>query len=378
MNNNHSPFLDSSPLQKALNSGATPQTLKDDLGIRFSVHPKYTNLILFVYDQIDSPKMNPIVQASRGHILDSSNGWTHVCRPFDRFLNWGEGIPGTTPLPDLKESVVYKKEDGSLVNLWWYAGKWNVSTKGSPSAGGSVGDFPFTFEELFLKTFAEMGLSFPDDEDSRNYTFTFELLCSENRVVCPQSVNKVALLSVRHNETGVELDPNGFESFPICESFEELKNTSSIEDVKSTFLSINALDLEGYVVAQYMANGSVVRSKIKHPGYLALAHLKGGTTRKSLLELKRSGEEGEFLSIFPESKDLFDDVSQKYEALVSSLEEAWRLHKDIESQKDFALAIKGTPGCNVLFSLRKAGGTIREHLAKVSIDSLASLLFKGE
>jgi hypothetical protein len=368
-----SPFLDESPLQTALRSGMTLAQLKDDLGIKSTRHPIYSNLILFVYSQIDSPKMNPIVQASRGHILDENNNWSHVCRPFDRFLNLGEGVPGITQIPDPSKSVVWKKEDGSLVNVWFYNDKWHASTKGSPDAGGNVGDFPFTFSSLFWKTFNEMGLKLPPCW-AEDLTFTFELLCAENRVVCPQAVNKIILLAVRDNFTGAEQHPEIWaEDFSVCGSFDEI---NTLDQMKNSFLQIPALDLEGYVVAQYCSNGAVIRSKVKHPGYVALAHLKGeGSSRKGILELVRMGEGDEFLSVYPESRALFEEVFSNYENFVQSLETFYESVKHIENQKEFALAIKNTKGFNFLFTVRKTGTSIRSILANSNINALSDLIF---
>lgn len=98
-------FLGESPLQKFLRSGYNEplKCLEVELGIKCKRHPRYPNLILFVYDQIDSPKVHPIVRSARGHILDEDNNWEHVCRPFDRFLNWGEAVDAGALTPDLTD-----------------------------------------------------------------------------------------------------------------------------------------------------------------------------------------------------------------------------------------------------------------------------------
>lgn len=367
------PFLGESPLQAALRAGATPASLKEELGMRVVPHPQYPNLFIFTYSQIESPKMDPRVQAARGCVLDSANNWAYVARPFDRFFNWGEGISGVTPLPNPRNAVVYKKEDGSLANLWFYQGQWHMSTKGSPDAGGNVGDFPISFKDLFWRTWGELGYALPA-AGCEGKTFTFELLCAENRVVCPQRSQRIVLLAVRDNLTGVEENPENYAHlYEVCGKFESI---TSLEGMRESFLNIPAAEFEGYVVAEYLPDGRVVRSKVKHPGYLALAHLKEGLTRKGLLDLKRQGEEGEVLALFPEATALFTEISDQYEALVANLENAWEQHKGLESQKDFALAIRNIPACNVLFTVRKSGGTIRYHLAQMSLDALAAHVLK--
>ena len=368
---NHSPFIGVSPLQEALRDGWTLDDLSSKLGIKSKRHPKYPNLVLFVYDQIESPKMDPIVQSCRGHILDESNNWNHVCRPFDRFYNWGEGLQGLTPVPDFSKSVVYKKEDGSLINMWFYDGKWQVSTKGSPDAGGEVGDNPFTFAELFWSVWNKKGMIEPSPHED-DLTFTFELCTLYNRVVCSQPEERIILTAVRNNVWGNELNIQECDSkeVEICESY----SLGSVDDAVETFKNLRPLDAEGYVVAQYLPDGRVFRSKVKHPGYIALSHLKEGATKRNFLRLVLLGEEEETLLAFPEYTLQINSLRSKYNDLVSQVEATWETVKNIEAQKDFALAIQEFDYRGTLFYHRRNGGSIRSHLSGMSVDNLLSLM----
>jgi hypothetical protein len=360
-------FLNESPLQAALRGGRTPRELEETLGIKSKRHPRYPNLVLFVYDQIESPKLDPIVRSSRGHILDEDNNWEHVCRPFDRFLNWGEGLESGAVVPDISKSVVFKKEDGSLLNMWFYRDEWHVSTKGSPDAGGQVGDNPFTFAELFWRVWNDRDLFVPDTLD-HGRTLSFELCTLHNRVVCSQPEERVVLIGARDNVGGRELHPYAYDGeIETCKSY----NLGNLEDIERTFKELPALEMEGYVVAQFLPDGRVIRAKVKHPGYLAIHHLKEGNSKKRLLELVRTGEEGEFLSYFPEYAPQFDEIRGKFEALVTELETAWETNRGIENQKEFALQVKDLRMSGVIFNVRRAGGTIRGRLTDVPIDNLA-------
>lgn len=363
-------YLNESPLQAALRSGWTLQDLESRLGIKSKRHPRFPNLVLFVYDQIESPKLDPIVRSARGHILDEDFNWDHVCRPFDRFFNWGEGVEQGAPVPDIGSSVVFKKEDGSLLNMWFYRDEWHVSTKGSPDAGGQVGDNDFTFAELFWRVWNDRGLFVPDTLD-HGRTLSFELCTLHNRVVCSQPEERIVLIGARDNASGRELHPDAYlGEIETCHFY----CLSNLDDIESTFKELPALEMEGYVVAHFLPDGRVIRAKVKHPGYLAIHHLKEGNSKKRLLELIRTGEDGEFLSYFPEYGPQFDEIRDKFEALVSELESAWEANRHIEVQKDFALQVKDRRMSGVIFAVRKIGGTIRFRLAEVSIESLASAL----
>ena len=363
-------FLNESPLQAALRFGWTLEQLEDELGIKSKRHPRYPNLVLFVYDQIESPKLDPIVRSARGHILDESRNWEHVCRPFDRFLNWGEGVDQGALTPDLSKSVVFKKEDGSLINMWFYRDEWHVSTKGSPDAGGQVGDNPFTFAELFWRVWNDKGLFVPGVLD-RGRTLSFELCTLHNRVVCSQPNERIVLIGARDNMGDRELHPDAYlGEVETCKSY----SLGNLDDIERTFKELPALEMEGYVVAQFLPDGRVIRAKVKHPGYLAIHHLKEGNSKKRLLELVRTGEEGEFLSYFPEYGPQFDEIRGKFEALVTELETAWETNRGIENQKEFALQVKDLRMSGVIFNVRRAGGSIRGRLAEVPIDNLAAAI----
>jgi hypothetical protein len=361
-------FLNESPLQAALRSGWTLQDLESRLGIKSKRHPRFPNLVLFVYDQIESPKLDPIVRSSRGHILDEEFNWDHVCRPFDRFLNWGEGVEQGVAVPDIGSSVVFKKEDGSLLNMWFYRDEWHVSTKGSPDAGGQVGDNPFTFAELFWRVWNDKGLFVPPVTEEQ-FTFSFELCTLYNRVICSQPEERIVLLGARVNDSGREVEPEEWEDdgLEVC----KLYDLGSFKEIWDTFDDLKPLDMEGYVVAQFLPDGRVLRAKVKHPLYLSIHHLKEGNSKKRLLELIRHGEEREFLIYFPEYGPQFDEIRGKFELLVGKLETAWETHRGIMDQKEFALQVKDIPMSGVIFNVRRLGGTIRGRLAEVPIDNLA-------
>ncbi len=118
----------------------------------------------------------------------------------------------------------------------------------------------------------------------------------------------------------------------------------------------------------------MIRAKVKHPGYLALARLKEGISPKRYLDLVRLGEDGEFLATFPEYGEAVGAVRRKYEDLASTLEAAWDRAAGIPDQKQFALAIQGVPCSGVLFNRRARGVGIRQGLAALSLDALAKAL----
>lgn len=119
--------------------------------------------------------------------------------------------------------------------------------------------------------------------------------------------------------------------------------------------------------------------KTKHPGYVAIHHAKDGWTNKSCVEVIRTGEISEVaatvLKVYPEYQVLFDEVKLRYEELLSAIEADYEKYRNIQVQKDFALAVKDSRCSGALFQLR-AGKvkSIREFLAKCHIDNMMRML----
>lgn len=366
-----------SALQTHLRTGGTLEALAA-LGIKVKVHPSHPELHLFTYDQIESPKAHPIVTASRGTILDASKDWAFVCRPFDRFFNHGEGP--AAPL-DWNTARAYKKEDGSLCNLYFHQGQWHVATRGLPDAGGTLPYKPMsapemTFADLFWLVMCSTD-SFGAEslEGHEDLTFMFELCSPHNRVVVRYPETRLILIGVRAIDTGIEHNVADYiHLFPTAQLVQHW-DLSDLDAVTATFRDLNPLDHEGYVVCDAKYN----RIKVKHPGYLALHHLKGeGASPKRFVELIRTGEHGEFIANFPEYETDFNEVKDRFEGLVAHLEAVYAAARGIETQKDFALAITKEHKCRMpgtLFEFRKAEkkgevATIRQLLAAANMNGL--------
>ena len=350
-------------IQLALRGGLT---LDDIQGEPYKLlvrrHAKYNNLVLFKYDQLDSPLSDPLVQQCRGLILDEADDWKVISRPFDKFFNYGEGHAAEI---DWSTAKVQEKLDGSLIQLYWYDGEWQVGTSGTPDASGMVNGHDFTFAELFWRVWNAYKWPLPG---GRHLTFMFELMTPYNRVVINHKGNYLKLIGVRDSISGKEYQLSGYANMyePVIEF-----SLQSLDEILSTFDTIDPVVQEGYVIVDDQFN----RIKVKHPGYVALHHMIEGFGPKRVLEVIRNGEHSEVVANFPEWKEEFDRQSRGYDSLISSIESVFQSHKDIENQKDFALKVKDFPFSGTLFSLRKGKThSIKESLKEMQIDRLYDLI----
>lgn len=344
-------------------NGGTLEQLESKYAIKSRRHGTYPNLVSLKYHQVESPMGDPLVQQCRGIVLDQDDDWRVASRPFDKFFNYGEGHAAHV---DWMTAKVQEKLDGSLMSLYFYDGAWQVASSGTPDAGGDVNGNQLTFAELFWQTWEELGYSLPAIEDN---TYMFELMTRWNRVVVPHEKSRLVLIGIRDRNTGDEECVHA----PSNIAWERVKAfpLQTAEDIEQTFATIDPLKQEGYVVV----DSAFHRVKVKHPGYVAIHHMRDGFGPKRALEIVRSGETSELLVHFPEWANDVNEIRWKFDSLVGELETAYEQIKDIPSQKDFAIAATKTRCSSALFSVRAGKSpTVRQHLAGVRINSLMELL----
>ena len=359
-------------VQQFLRDGGTLEDLEQKYAIKSKRHGGYPQLVSLKYNMIDSPMGEEIVQECRGLILDSEDNWNIVAYGFRKFFNSEEGHAAKI---DYKTAKFQEKVDGSLVMLYLYRNLWNVATSGTPDAAGEVNGNDFNFRDLFWRIFKREHMDYPCPYDFLNFTFMFELTSPYNRVVVVQPEAKLTFLGARNNINGLEYNPVAFlaenEGFTNWVPVKEFP-LQTLDDAIKTFSGMDPCKQEGYVVVDADFN----RIKVKHPGYLALHHMRGGGLNpKRIIEVLRAGETSELLAYFPEWTQAFKEAEIKYLDLILELDLAYEALKDIGVQKDFALqaVTQRLPGC--LFALRKGSvKSVKEYLADMQIDHLLKTL----
>jgi hypothetical protein len=351
-----------SKLRDALNDGKEdPESLQLKLGIKHKRHPTYPDLVQFKYDQINSPMSHPLVQEARGIILDSSDYWRPVARPFNKFFNMGEPLAAEL---DWTTARVVEKLDGSLCILYWHDDMWNVATSGSPDAGGNVGKSTMSFANLFWQIWHDSKYTF--DPLKKTHTYMFELCAPENKVVVQHQDRKLVLIGCRETASGQEIQCGYEDWFSVARTF-PLTNK---EDVVSSFSSFDGLQQEGYVVVDECFR----RLKIKHPRYVFFHQMLGSLTDKKLLDSVRSGETTELLTYFPEWSKRAGELSEQYERLLTRCQDEYETIKSLASQKEFAAEALKTVCRSAMFTVRsgKVSG-FREYFRELPIDRVWSL-----
>lgn len=322
--------------------------LQEQLNLNIKVQD---NKILLNY-RIDSSKQSTIVNECRGLIL-SVPDFNIVCFPFRRFYNYGEGFASQI---DWSSAYVQDKIDGTLCSAyfdWPFSKEWKVSTRNMIYAEGAInqyallGDsksFAFLFWEIFTKERIK-------ELDVKN-TYSFELVSPENKIVKRYSSRELYLLLVRDNVSLQEKSIDSVRMFRVdClkVSLPSQYHFNNLEQVIEMTRKLKPDD-EGYVVVDKDFN----RIKVKNPAYFALSAIKNnGNVESNLVKFIVKGEKTEFLSYFPEFKERYENLELRYNDLLMSAEELYNKTKDLELQKDFALAVLPHRLSSFLFMVRK-------------------------
>jgi len=108
---------------------------------------------------------------------------------------------------------------------------------------------------------------------------------------------------------------------------------------------------EGYVLYQ----DNIPVCKVKNPSYLACHSMRsnGVLSLNKVIDLVLLQDHEEYLAYFDEDRPSFDPYIKAYDEMKNAIRDNWTNFKDIEGQKEFALAIKDLPYKSAYFDARK-------------------------
>jgi T4 RnlA family RNA ligase len=335
-------------------------SIKEKLGITARVYQEdgYA-IVLLDYDQINSPKVDPIVIECRSLILSYTNKFEVLSRKFDRFFNYGEALDYYKDFR-IEESIVYEKLDGSLIGVWFnrFTGRWEISTRGMAFAEGNH-PMGGTFREKVLAAFNATDEQLQEVFNRKfhtDWTIIFEYTGPENKVVTRYSESQMVILGSRRND-GIEFVDLDYLQEKLARLNVRTARTyfgSDIEKMRELANSLPNLE-EGFVI-HHPATGK--RMKLKSETYVLAHRIRGNDTvptRKNLLELVLTGETDEFLGYFPEWTESVKSLENEVETFLNNAQSAYDEFKHIEDQKEFALQVKSVPGNQFIFRARKSG-----------------------
>jgi hypothetical protein len=307
--------------------------------------------------------------------------------PYYKFFNFGEPLADHI---DWKSAVISSKIDGSLIKIVKYNDELLISTNGMIDA------FKCSLPSQIncpYKTFGELVIQAIKNEANRhnvkqepiewfkslikpNFTYMFELVSPYNRVVIPYDETELYFHGMRDN---ISLKEIPFIDSDLIVYFK----TPKLFHLKSLDECIEAArilpwDDEGYVVCDKDFN----RIKVKSQEYLKIHKLanNGNLSIRRAVELFMENDYDEILTYFPEYRPVFDDLDNRFENLISEIENDYDtlMSLKLKTRKEQALWIKNNSKySSILFQMLDNFGLVREKLYIMyerSHDSLIELL----
>ncbi len=236
-------------------------------------------------------KWDDITLQTRGLVTDDNGNI--VARPYRKFFNMEEGKH--TPTPNFE---VYDKMDGSLGILFYYEGQWVFATRGS-----------FTSDQAVKGL--EMLQKYEYQKLHKDYTYLFEIIYNENRIVVKYPYEDLVLLGMINTETGYEVDLYGegidvrLKNLINNLGFKVVKKYDGISDY-SVLKQMVRDDAEGFVVR--FSNGD--RMKVKGAEYIRLHKIMTGLSTTSVWECLSKGDD--LLTIIKDVPDEFYNKVSSY------------------------------------------------------------------
>lgn len=321
--------------------------------------------IILDYDMIDADWDFSGTHLCRGLVLDAHD-LSPLCFPMIKFWNLGEHKAADV---DFHNSHIFEKLDGTMMNRWWspHTNRWEYTTRRQLPGDVRSNEIAISMTWYDL---VEKCIPLPLQEQSKDETYTFEMMSPLNRVVVSHKEYKFGLLAIRNNKTYEEKSVFDHPWAPKTFDF------SSHEEMVDFANELSGIEQEGFVVVDDNFN----RVKVKGQQYVYLHALRGeggAHTLKNIILAARKGDTEEIVTYFPELKEDVDLVVNSYNDIISKLEAAYLEIKDIESQKEFAINLnkRSLTGGSALFSLRSGKITaVHEYFDTMGDKSFVKLI----
>ena len=302
-------------------SFTTPESNFEDLVKEFCnrglVYKDFPNLNMYLlkYNRKSADLTDPDTLRCRGLVFDRN---THE-------------IVGTCPekslalgdIPVDNSSLIFEEfYDGTNINVFFFNDSWHISTRSSVGAGTS-----FNTEKTFRDMFFE-SINFELSSLDKNIMYSFVLLHSDNRIVCPVSVNRVILIEARERSTDGTIinltlsqvrkhliDTRGFTEDSI-----HIPTTFTFENIEKAKTHVKSLGIESQGLVLKLLNDNI-RGKIRGETYSHARLIKGNTSNlfERYLHVRKNRQIKIYLRYFPEANEKFREFNRNINTLVNDL-----------------------------------------------------------
>ena len=344
-------------IQKFLNdTNGDLEKLRKDYKVKHTIN-KDEDLISLCYrtvelwndENYEQLKFHPIVKECRGIVLENKT-WNLVANTFDRFYNLNECEEDLNKF-NFNNFYAFDKEDGTLIIIYNYKGKWRANTKATFTDDGSKSSSNRYWKDMVLTCFNMHSLEYLDDMGfDKNCSYIFEL-CIPNlidSIVKEYDKYQMFLLSIFEKEK--EFNFKTVENFynniknnlPQGNNIKLIgyKNIQSLLDAHNYVkeLEEKKLDDEGLV----LRDDKNIRIKMKNLHYLEKFKAKYQIlSLRNVLEIIIENKHESFIQSLPNYKDYINEILGDIQSIAREcVEEYKRLNYLCNDPKAFAEEVK--------------------------------------
>lgn len=267
--------------------------IKDDIN--------FPNLFL-IHNQENSDFSLKLVKECNGIIVEKDT-FKIVCYTFNKCSD-NTSFDETLDLDNLYSEVAL---EGTLVRLFYYNNKWNLSTKKCIDASKSKWISNKNFLELFNECLNGYNI---ESYLHQQYCYSFILAHPENNIVINYQACTLFHISTRDMTSLVEVD----QFIGINKTDKKKVDKTDLPVIFGQILNDSNLLYEGCIFIDHNYN----RYKVRTPHFLKVRSLWGNTNNRFFryLELRKDlNMLNEYLSYYPRDRDIF----MIYEGKVSEL-----------------------------------------------------------
>jgi len=271
----------------------------------------YDNLVIFKYS---AQYCDEIERSCRGLIIDKSTKKI-ICYSNDGAIDF-ESFIEKVPL---ENCVIEENLEGTLINLYHYKGRWNVSTKFCINAENSKFRGKKSFRQYFDKL-----CTVDYNKLDKNFTYSFLLQIPENRLVTKIEKKQLYHIESQNNITGEKVYCDIGIPKPVVLKLNSV-NTLNISSFRSINKTLSKLDWSkrGFMLYSLDRN---FRCSLINPAYKEVYNLIKNQSDLRYLLLESyyyKNNLNDILYYFPEYKKIKDKVVEDVENLITKLYEKY-------------------------------------------------------
>ena len=206
--------------------------------------------------------------------------------------------------------------DGTMINLFFFNGKWLTSTRSTIGCNNK-----WTQDMTFLEMFQDCSLDLNYETLNKEYTYSFVMRHSKNRITSIIVKNELVLVEVYHNT-------NKLDTLPENEGYRIIMETGNIVGLQK--------GLTGY------KDGHRVKWLTTEHKFIEMIKPNTNNPCLNYLVLRNSGHLSNYLKLFPEYRFQFETYRNKVHSITQLLHQyyiAVFVKKEVD-KKDIPFALK--------------------------------------